>query len=99
MRSPLLALLLAHPLLSAASLLQQQPLLDHDSTKKPLVSSEALQADINVDKLFARAKHLFELAKLSIEDYAHPTRVIGSKGEPCLLPVAAVPTPEVGNTY
>lgn len=80
MRHPLLALVLAYPLGSVASQLQQQPLVDHASTKKPLISSEALQADISTDKLFSRAMHLFELAKLSIDDYAHPTRVIGSKG-------------------
>ena len=73
------------PLLVTASQVQE-PLLDNHAPvnlviKKPLITSEALQADIDVKQLLSRAKHLFELAKLSIDEYAHPTRVIGSKGE------------------
>jgi aminopeptidase Y len=52
--------------------------------KKPLISSEAIQDDITSDALLKRAEHLFKLAELSLEEYNHPTRVIGSKGE--LLP-------------
>ena len=48
--------------------------------KKPLVDSEALQAKINQDSLLARAKELYEIAKLSEHEYNHPTRVIGSPG-------------------
>ena len=47
---------------------------------KPVVDSEALQASINGDKLLARAKELYEIAKLSEDEYNHPTRVIGSQG-------------------
>jgi aminopeptidase Y len=51
------------------------------AAKKPGVSSEALQADIDVDVLLARAKKLSAIADLSIDEYHNPTRVIGSKGE------------------
>jgi hypothetical protein len=47
---------------------------------RPLVTSEALQADISKDALLLRAKHLYEIAKLSLDEYNRPTRVIGSKG-------------------
>lgn len=49
-------------------------------TKKHLVDTKALQATINEDNLLARAKQLFKIAKLSLDDYNHPTRVIGSVG-------------------
>ena len=49
--------------------------------KKPLVDSEELQAKINKDNLLARAKELYEIAKLSEDEYNHPTRVIGSPGK------------------
>lgn len=49
-------------------------------SRRKLVSSEALQEDINSKNLLQRANHLFELAELSIDEYGHPTRVIGSKG-------------------
>ncbi|KAK1756586.1 hypothetical protein QBC47DRAFT_380220 [Echria macrotheca] len=48
--------------------------------KKPLVSSDALQDTISSSKLLARAKRLYKIAKLSEDEYNHPTRVIGSKG-------------------
>ncbi|KAK9364897.1 hypothetical protein V1509DRAFT_677218 [Lipomyces kononenkoae] len=50
------------------------------SASKALVTSEALQGDIDVKNLLERANHLYELAKLSEGEYSHPTRVIGSKG-------------------
>jgi aminopeptidase Y len=56
---------------------QQSPLI---ADNKPLVDSEALQASISSEKLLARAKDLYEIAKLGEEEYNHPTRVIGSKG-------------------
>lgn len=49
-------------------------------TKKPLVSSEAIQADISSKALLKRAKELFKIAELGEDEYNHPTRVIGSKG-------------------
>jgi len=45
-----------------------------------LVNSSELQDLISGDKLFARAKKLYEIAKLGEEEYNHPTRVIGSAG-------------------
>ncbi|KAJ4292049.1 Aminopeptidase Y [Kalmusia sp. IMI 367209] len=48
--------------------------------EKPLVNSSALQDLISGDKLFLRAKKLYEIAKLGEEEYNHPTRVIGSAG-------------------
>ncbi|KFY35250.1 hypothetical protein V494_06083 [Pseudogymnoascus sp. VKM F-4513 (FW-928)] len=44
------------------------------------VTSDALEQLINPDNLFKRAEQLLEIAKLSVEEYGHPTRVIGSKG-------------------
>ena len=67
-----------HPLLHTAD---QQTLIN----TKPLVSSQALQDDINQDNLLKRAKHLFNLAKLADHEYNHPTRVIGSDGNRSLL--------------
>lgn len=73
---------------STSSLQQQHPLLadSHQSplatSKKPLVDSEALQAAISVEPLLERAKDLYDIAKLSLHEYNHPTRVIGSDGEP-----------------
>lgn len=50
------------------------------SSKKPLVETEALQDTIKADNLLARAKDLYDIAKLGEEEYNHPTRVIGSDG-------------------
>jgi aminopeptidase Y len=62
----------------------QQPLGLSPTTdsliKNHLVSSNAIQDDISSHALLKRAKHLFKLAELSLEEYNHPTRVIGSKG-------------------
>lgn len=79
------------PLLATASLASasatQQPLIksetqslisDYDS--KPLVSSAALEARIKADNLFGRAKDLYRIAEKGVDEYNHPTRVIGSKG-------------------
>ena len=56
----------------------QKPLTSLED--RVLVSSEAIQDDISSQKLLDRAKELFEIAKQSIDEYNHPTRVIGSKG-------------------
>ncbi|KAK7936709.1 aminopeptidase Y precursor [Apiospora aurea] len=50
------------------------------SSKRPLVSSKALQDSIKGEHLLRRAKNLYEIAKLGEEEYNHPTRVIGSDG-------------------
>jgi len=49
-------------------------------SSKPLVDSEKLQESITQESLLARAKELYEIAKLGEDEYNHPTRVIGSKG-------------------
>jgi aminopeptidase Y len=59
---------------------QQAPLTDSVSVERPLVDSEALQATISSKNLLARAKELYNIAKLSEGEYNHPTRVIGSAG-------------------
>ena len=87
------------PLITAASLagasIIQQPLINpsgsqealinsHDS--KPLVSSEALEAQITEENLRKRAEQLYEIAQEGVEEYNHPTRVIGSEGKPRIHP-------------
>ena len=47
---------------------------------KPLVNTTKLQASIHTGRLLARAWELYEIAKLSEDEYNHPTRVIGSAG-------------------
>lgn len=56
----------------------QAPLISHS---KELVSSTALEAQITKENLLKRAKTLFKIAEHGIEEYNHPTRVIGSKGK------------------
>ena len=56
----------------------QLPLQPHKS--KGLVNSAELQALIEQKNLFRRAEDLFHIAESSIEEYGHPTRVIGSQG-------------------
>ncbi|CAG8954979.1 hypothetical protein HYFRA_00008668 [Hymenoscyphus fraxineus] len=53
---------------------------DSSSKSKPLISSTKLQDHIHSENLLKRAKELYEIAKSGIEEYHHPTRVIGSKG-------------------
>lgn len=47
---------------------------------KALVTSAKLQADITADNLLKRAKHLSKIADEGIDEYNHPTRVIGGQG-------------------
>jgi aminopeptidase Y len=56
----------------------QAPLVAGES--KPLVNTTELQDLISGDRLMARAKKLYEIAKLGEAEYNHPTRVIGSAG-------------------
>lgn len=63
------------PLLSSINN-DQEPLI----TKQPLVSSEALQNDITAGNLLGQAEWLYILGELSLLEYGHRTRVIGSKG-------------------
>jgi hypothetical protein len=64
------------PLLSSHS---QAP-LGHPHGTKPMINSTELQDLISGDRLLARAKKLYEIAKLGEDEYNHPTRVIGSAG-------------------
>jgi aminopeptidase Y len=57
-----------------------QASLEHPHGTKPLVNSTELQDLISGDRLLARAKKLYEVAKLGEDEYNHPTRVIGSAG-------------------
>ena len=57
----------------------QLPLQSHYGSKD-LVNSTELQALIKPENLLSRAKDLYHVAELAIEEYGHPTRVIGSKG-------------------
>lgn len=63
---------------------QQQPLpgpfYDNKGDDKPLIDSDALQDLIKPENLLKRAEELYEIAKLSENDWNHPTRVIGSAG-------------------
>ena len=65
---------------------QQLPLVQTDShdaglaSSQKIVDSESLQAKIHGKNLLARAEDLYKLAELSLHDYNHPTRVIGSAG-------------------
>jgi aminopeptidase Y len=45
------------------------------------IDTKKLQSDIDIKKLIARAEELAKIADLSLPEYNHPTRVIGSKGE------------------
>lgn len=77
------ALSLQQPL-AGGSESQQSPLGTSTTTstsKKPLVDSDALQAAISIDSLLERSKDLYKIAELSLPEYNHPTRVIGSEGE------------------
>jgi aminopeptidase Y len=68
----------------------QHPLQDSSNSQalinsKPLISSDALQGHIKSDNLLKRAKELFQIAELGIDEYNHPTRVIGSEGKVIIL--------------
>lgn len=47
---------------------------------KPLVETEKLQSKISASDLNSTAIDLFDIAHSSVEEYGHPTRVIGSEG-------------------
>ncbi|KAI5203254.1 hypothetical protein AUEXF2481DRAFT_64435 [Aureobasidium subglaciale EXF-2481] len=52
----------------------------YNGTNGTTIDTKKLQADIDINKLFARAEELAKIADLGIPEYNHPTRVIGSKG-------------------
>ncbi|KAG2169184.1 hypothetical protein JADG_008923 [Aureobasidium aubasidani] len=51
-----------------------------NGTNGTTIDTKKLQADIDITKLVARAEALAKIADLSLPEYNHPTRVIGSKG-------------------
>lgn len=57
------------------------PHIPNAVTERKLVDSASLQERIDPDNLLARAKALFEVAGASVDEYNHPTRVIGSEGK------------------
>ena len=75
--------------IAAAAAFDAQIPLNHDSNiiapaddlpQANLVDSQALQDTIKAENLKARAEKLYEIARLSEDEYNHPTRVIGSAG-------------------
>jgi aminopeptidase Y len=85
MHSSLLLLSLSSLAVVSAVLLPPKAYQQALINKKPLVTSEGIQSHVSPKRLLKSAEDLFELAELSIEEYAHPTRVIGSLGMPIML--------------
>jgi len=86
--------------------LDQKPLIDRPEALQPisgagkaLVTSEALEATISSKALLARAKELYQIAKLGQEEYNHPTRVIGSEGHLGTLKYIREKLKELGDYY
>lgn len=81
------ALGLQIPLLKLPQDLPQIPWLsqpsDGSSATKPrsLVNTTTLQKTIHSKNLMKRAEDLYDIAKLGEDEFGHPTRVIGGKGE------------------
>ncbi|KAF2877292.1 aminopeptidase Y precursor [Massariosphaeria phaeospora] len=73
--------------------------LDVANEPKLLVDSAALQDLISGDRLLARAKKLYEVAKLGEHEYNHPTRVIGSAGHAGTLSYIYESILELGDYY
>jgi aminopeptidase Y len=77
--------LVSIPALVIAAVIQQ-PLHDSHhqasliSNSKELVNSNTLEAHITKESLLKRAKALSKIADEGIQEYNHPTRVVGSKG-------------------
>ncbi|KAI0127360.1 peptidase family M28 [Xylariales sp. AK1849] len=78
---------------------EQVPLDSSDVLARPLVSTEALQDSIKTENLLARAKDLYEVAKLGEDEYNHPTRVIGSEGHLGTLSYIYSTLAELGDYY
>lgn len=64
----------------SASQPQLQHALQPHQQLKPLVDSSEIQALVEQKNLLERAEDLYHVAELSIPEYGHPTRVIGSQG-------------------
>ncbi|RYP20330.1 hypothetical protein DL767_009476 [Monosporascus sp. MG133] len=90
----------------ASALQFQKPLVTQEDLPsagkpldRPLVDSEELQAKITKDNLLSRAKELYEIAKLSEDEYNHPTRVIGSHGHLGTLTYISSAIAKLGDYY
>lgn len=70
--------IVAFSALAASSVIERSA--DHDHRER-FVDSQRLEKDITSKNLLKRAKQLFKIAELGVEEYGHPTRVIGSKGK------------------
>ncbi|CAM1505089.1 Fc.00g107260.m01.CDS01 [Cosmosporella sp. VM-42] len=68
-------------------------------SSKPLVDTKALQSSIKAENLETRAKEFYNIAKLSEEEYNHPTRVIGSDGHLGTLSYIAAELAKLGSYY
>ncbi|RAH68556.1 aminopeptidase [Aspergillus aculeatinus CBS 121060] len=69
------------------------------TSSKQLIDSELLQKEVKAENLLKRAEELYEIAKLSEEEYQHPTRVIGSKGHLGTLDYIYSTLVELGDYY
>ncbi|KAI0399686.1 peptidase family M28 [Xylaria palmicola] len=70
-----------------------------EAASKPLVDTEALQARISIERLFKHAEALYDIAKLSEDEFGHPTRVIGSPGHRGTLEYVAAEIDRLGDYY
>ncbi|KAE8444658.1 hypothetical protein EG329_014406 [Mollisiaceae sp. DMI_Dod_QoI] len=88
----------------ASASIVQQPLQKVPDSQalvntKPLISSEAIQDLISVKNLKKRAEELYKIAELSLDEYNHPTRVIGSPGHLGTVDYIYSTIAELGNYY
>jgi len=70
-----------------------------NSVKGDLVSSSAIQKDICAKNLLKRAEDLYNIAELGIDEYNHPTRVIGSKGHVATIDYIYSTIADLGDYY
>ena len=69
------------PLINTAANVDSQAPSTTTNGRKALANDGSLESLITKEKLLKRANDLYDIAKLSIDEYGHPTRVIGSKGK------------------
>ncbi|KAG9722484.1 hypothetical protein KCU73_g13964, partial [Aureobasidium melanogenum] len=75
------------------------PSTSSDIRNGTVIDTNKLQADIDIKKLVARAEELYKIAELSIPEYNHPTRVIGSKGHLGTVDYIYSEISKLGNYY
>jgi len=66
--------------LEDASLQNPENRLSLSTAKKPEVNSKDLRKLMKLENLLRRAGEFYYVAGQSVEEFNHPTRVIGSKG-------------------